>query len=139
MIGMVFKKGWNKVKKGFKDGVENSMSELKKEVEKNGKEIQQEVKEETVGLQDLMKRVFDVPNKEIDFVIEGKTDVDFLTGVWSNENQRRSIKVLCAYQKALQEEKHKREKVEMELENEKNKTKDYVNKEKDKLDDLVRK
>jgi len=137
VIGMVFKKGWNKAAKDLKDGVENGMSELKKEVEKNGKQVKQEVVEETVGLKDLMKRVFDVPDDKKDFVIEGKTDVDFLTGIWVNEHQRRSVKALISLRDKLKEEKFKNEKLSLELEKEKQKLRDVVVQQKLKLDKIL--
>ena len=41
------------------------------------------------------------PNVEEDFVIEGKSDIDFLTGIWSEENQRRSVKAFILLREKL--------------------------------------
>lgn len=117
---MVFEKGWNKAKKDLieakKDlveGGESIMKELKQEVEKGKKDLI----ENGLDLSELMKsRVFDSPNKEEDLVLEGKSSIDFLTGIWQNEHQRRSIKAFIEFdrvnRKLKEENRILKEKVE---------------------------
>jgi len=129
---MVFKKKIDELKEQFSKEVEGEMNKAKQEVKKDSELVEKAV----VSLEEFKKRIFDTP-EEGDIVIEGKTDVDFVTGIWENEHQRRSVKALILLRDRIKELEKDNAVLELRLEREKLKTKEIVENQKQKLEKLL--